>query len=71
MKLKLNTITWGVLLLLSATTVNAQKFAADYLRGGIQDGNLLLGQYLKPFGNSFGAGLPFLGKIKLDRVCRF
>jgi len=57
MKLKLNNITCGVLLLLAATTVNAQKFAADYLRGGIQDGNLLLGQYLKPFGNTFGAGM--------------
>jgi hypothetical protein len=57
MKLKLNIIAWGVLLLLSSTAVNAQKFAADYLRGGIQDGNLLLGQYLKPFGNSFGAGM--------------
>ncbi len=38
-------------------TVSAQKFAADYLRGGIDDGNKLLGAYLKPLGNGFGAGL--------------
>lgn len=57
MKLKLNRIVIGVMLLTTSLSVSAQKFAADYLRGGIHDGNLLLEQYLKPFGNSFGAGM--------------
>lgn len=52
-----NTLLAGVLLCCLAFNLPAQKFAADYLRGGIQDGNLLLEQYLKPFGNSFGAGM--------------
>jgi hypothetical protein len=49
----------GVLLCMGAlhSTLSAQKFAADYLRGGIDDGNKLLGAYLKPFGNGIGAGL--------------
>jgi len=43
---------------ISFSSVKAQdKFAADYLRGGINDGNKLLGEYLKPFGRGFGAGL--------------
>lgn len=57
MKIKLNRLFIVLLLLSSSLSVSAQKFAADYLRGGINDGNLLLGQYLKPFGNSFGAGM--------------
>jgi hypothetical protein len=57
MKIKFNTLVPVLLLLCSGLSLNAQKFAADYLRGGISDGNLLLGKYLTPFGNSIGAGM--------------
>jgi hypothetical protein len=52
------TILSGICLFLQIPqNLSGQGLAADYLKGGIGDGNKLLSAYLKPLGHATGAGL--------------
>lgn len=58
MKKYLFSIPFALLSLLICNPANAQlNNVGEMLRGGVEDSNLLLENYLKPYSNGFGAGL--------------
>ncbi len=56
-RIYLSLIALALLVALPSKTLAQLDDAGDILRGGAHDANLLMSEYLKPFGSGFGAGL--------------